>query len=142
MGCLPGREIGDYEINSSFGFMDETNYELIITCIFILPNRSEQAEFDMVMPFMGPMVAGALSGDMEGATELEFASDTGDSISGASLVVPGPVEQRMDMVFFRRGKLAAMIMVIYFDGDTPPVPIFDFVEQLDANFVEFLSAEQ
>lgn len=48
---------------------------------------------------------------------------------------------RVDVVFFRRDVVGAVVYVYYFDGESPLVPTEDVARKLDERIIEVLSAD-
>ncbi|MCK5635064.1 MAG: hypothetical protein KAI06_08250 [Anaerolineales bacterium] len=134
-------------VESGFAYMlDAEDFEVIVGQTELLANRSEKAEFDFfAQNFIDLFVnntAQAISGQpASGIIDIPGLEDIGEISSGATGNVGGTPSLKMDVVFFRRGKLGAVTWIFYFEGDDPVVPVSEVARKLDANIIDLLDLE-
>lgn len=134
-------------IESGFAFSIETEvFQVITGQTELLTLRTEQAEYDSFAQTLGNVfmagISQVISGeDPKDLEEILNLDDIGDASNGLTAIVGGVPPIRTDVIFFRRGKIGALIWTFYFDGDSPVVPIGDLGRKLDVLIIDLLAQD-
>ena len=123
-----------------FAFDDNGRSQSIIGILIPYSSRAEQTAFDAALPqFVGVFATAVGAGT--NPKNLHGGGDVGEARAGITSVSQvGSLSLRWDIVGFRRGRAAVLLIVAYPDGDKPAVPIGDLGRLLDKRILEFLGS--
>ncbi len=125
---------------AAFGFTRSLNFQTVIGLLVPIATQTEQAQFDLSLPQLAKTFAALFQADANQQT-LRGLDDIGKARAGITAVGKvGGVSLRWDIVAFRRGKAAAILIVAYPDGDKPAVPVGDLARVLDKRVSSFLAS--
>lgn len=127
--------------SSAFGFTDEKNAQIVMGVLFLAPSRAEQETYDALLPnFVGLMETSL--GAQADADELPGLADVGETRAGSSSVGQmAAVSMRWDVGIFRRGKVLALLIVAYPDGDQPVLPFGEVARLMDERITKYLGGD-
>ena len=130
------------EVQGGFIFFNEEDFELIIGLAMFLPNRPEQAEFDVLLvensDNINILVAGMASrigGQMGQQAQISGIEDVGQVSVAYTVVTEGDPPLRWDAAAFRSANVGVLAVIAYIDGNTAPVPYDEVVRLIEANIL-------
>ncbi len=129
---LPGGSV-------AFGFADTGSTQTVIGFLYPVYTAASQAEFDERLPQLAKVMGMAVGAETD-TKDLRGLGDIGDARAGISTVgkMVG-VSLRWDILGFRRGKIAALVLAAYPDGNKPLVPTADLARVVDKRAARFLA---
>lgn len=134
---------GEYHYESTFMFLDPSDFEILIGVTMLVTSTFEQTSLDMQMSNPERMMSLMGLGMTEAGAEITEKEplpgmvDIGDSSAGMTMLVETEgMPMRMDIVIFRQGDLVGMLMLIYDDTFTPSVSLPELGQILDQRIIE------
>jgi len=141
-----------FKAESVFAFQ-KTNqpFQLLMGFTTLLPTRLEQATFDSYLnqsAFVQPFLEGFQQGSQAEVVEprklkLPSLNQIGNASAGwgASAKVKG-IPISLDAVLLRRGQVGALMISMYMEGETPPLPISEIARKLDERAKEVPNVQE
>ncbi len=133
----------DFKIESTFTFLEASNFEYVMGFTTLLLTALEQAGFDTALSHPDLMITAFATGlgvtEISEIEELANLDDIGEISAGYTMtVVMIGIPMHMDLAIFRRDVVGAMALVIYVEGNVPVVTVGDVARKMDARIVETL----
>lgn len=139
--AVPSEQLGDltqYWSDRAYAFAlaDENRSQAVVGVFILYAKRADQLTFDATLPQVVEIAAASFGGTdyekLEGLEEIGEARAAITSVSRTS-----SISYRWDIVGFRRGQVAVLLIVTYPDGDKPAATLSDLARKLEGRLSLF-----
>jgi len=137
----------DFTVESFFALLESTNFEMVMGFTTQLKSPLNRVGFDLILNQPDTLLESFIGGMGDvNASEMEelpeFTDTIGDSSAGMTVVADMEgMGMRMEVVVFRHDSIGSFMIVMYLDGQEPPLSLMDAAIKFDEKIGTFLASQ-
>jgi len=136
--------VDDFPTESAFAFVEPNHSEFIFGMTSLMPSKLEQGILGLQLRQTDVLLAALIEGlgtpNVVEQKELSDPIEVGDVSTGLTMTADlDGMLMRIDTLIFRRDIVAAVIFMVYADGDVPVTTVGDIARQLDKRIMSALT---